>query len=124
LELAKLQINEPSSIQARKNLSISIPLYDWKTLQKENISYQANMDFAQFRHAIQVAFSLQSDFRIYSLPPNAMINDRVRVDSESFRRILEPFVNISSENLPTLYVFSSDESPTKLPEIISKPQSQ
>jgi len=105
-------------------LSTSIPFYDWKTLRKENIIYQANMDFARFRHAIQVAFSLQFNFRIYSLPPNAMITDKVRVDSESFSGILEPFVNISSENLPVLYVFSSDESPTKLPEIISKPQSQ
>jgi len=124
LELAKLQFNERLSIQAGENLSISIPFSDWKTLRKENIIYQANMDFARFRHAIKVAFSLQFNFRIYSLPPHAMIDNRVRVDSESFRGILEPFVNISSENLPVLYVFSSDESPTKLPEIISKPQSQ
>ena len=125
LQLAKLQLNERLSIQAGENLSTSIPLYDWKTLQKEIISYQANTDFARFRHAIQVAFSLHSDFRIYSLPPNAMINGKIRVDSVSFRRVLEPFVNISSgESLPTLYVFDSDESPTKLPETISKPLSQ
>ena len=127
LQLAKLKLNERLSIQPGENLPISIPLYDWKTLQKEIISYQANMDFARFRfrHAIQKAFSLHSDFRIYSLPPDAMINGRIRVDSESFRRVLEPFVNISSgESLPTLYVFDSDESPTKLPETISKPLSQ
>jgi hypothetical protein len=64
-----------------------------------------------------VAFELNSDFRIYSLPPNALIENRVRVDSESFNKILEPFLDTSyREKLPTLYVFTTDESPVKLPE--------
>jgi hypothetical protein len=101
-------------------MSTSIPLYDWKTLHKERITYRAGMEFALFQHAVKVAFSLQSDFRIYSLPPNALIHNKIRVDSESFHRILGPFVRISHEALPVLYVFSDDESPTKLPEVVDK----
>ena len=75
------------------------------------------MDYNRFRKSIQVAFELKSDFRIYSLPPNALIENRVRVDNESFSKILKPFLDTSSrEKLLTLYVFTTDESPVKLPE--------
>ena len=80
------------------------------------------MEFAELEHLLKVAFSLQSDFRIYSLPPNALIENKERVANETFRTILKPFVHITGENLPTLYVFSGDNSPVKLPENTSKLQ--
>ena len=109
LQMRKLKLGEI--------LSANIPFYDWNSLQKENIQYSTNMDYNRLRKLLQVAFELNSDFRIYSLPPNALIENRVRVDSESFNKILEPFLDTSSrEKLPTLYVFTTDESPVKLPE--------
>ena len=109
LQMRKLKLGEI--------LPANIPFYDWNSLQKENIQYSTNMDYNRLRKLLQVAFELNSDFRIYSLPPNALIENRVRVDSESFNKILEPFLDTSSrEKLPTLYVFTTDESPVKLPE--------
>ena len=109
LQMRKLKLGEI--------LLANIPFYDWNSLQKENIQYSTNMDYNRLRKLLQVAFELNSDFRIYSLPPNALIENRVRVDSESFNKILEPFLDTSSrEKLPTLYVFTTDESPVKLPE--------
>jgi hypothetical protein len=114
LLLKKLHLND--------RLSAFIPFYNWTSLLKENITYHTDMEFAELEHLLKVAFSLQSDFRIYSLPPNALIENRERVDNETFRAILKPFVHITGENLPTLYVFSGDYSPVKLPENTSKLQ--
>ena len=85
LHLKKLKLDE--------RMSAFIPFYNWTTLVKENITYHIDMEFAELEHLLKVVFSLQSDFRIYSLPPNALIENKERVDNETFRTILKPFVH-------------------------------
>jgi hypothetical protein len=98
----------------------SVPIFDWVTLQKEQVAYSLSMTFDQFKHNVKVAFAgtdIHPTFRLYSLPQGAMIDDRKRVDSATFHEHLQPFVNSAhGGTLPTLYVFNSDESLTKLPE--------
>ena len=98
----------------------SVPIFDWVTLKKEQVAYSRSMTFDQFQHSIKVAFAgtdIHPTFRVYSLPQGAMIDDRKRVDSATFHEHLQPFVDSAhGGTLPTLYIFNSDESPTKLPE--------
>jgi len=115
LEMKKMEFRlKLGSEKESSSLSASIPVLEWSQLEKIYITYQTGMSFDQFQRLIEIAFGIERKFRIYSLPPAALIEDRERLDNESFHKILKPFVSTEGK-IPTIYVFLDDFSPEKLP---------
>lgn len=101
---------------------LPIKVTHWKSLVSHYIQVPrsaCSFDFDEFKVLVRLIFNddiTTDEFRLYVLPVDCEIDQRILVDEKCFREFVESITSSSKNRLPSMFVWNyENSSPAKLP---------